>query len=59
MRKEFAVFAGKKIVAKFFTESEAREAVKAGQHVRWLMTVWKPKRNGTRWVKVEYIERSA
>jgi hypothetical protein len=51
MRKEFAVFAGRKIVAKFFTEREAIAAVKDGQHVRWMIN--------NKWIKVEYSEGEA
>ena len=49
MRKEFAVFAGRKIVAKYFSEREAVANMKEGQHVRWMI--------GKKWVKVEYSER--
>jgi hypothetical protein len=52
MRKDYAVFAGKKKIAMYWTEQEAINAVaNANQHVRWFV-------NG-RWVKVEYSERSA
>ena len=51
MRKDFAVFAGSKIVEKYWTEREAISAIKDKQHVRW--------RIGKKWVKVEYSERAA
>lgn len=44
MRKEYAIFNGRKLVAKYWTEAEARQCLQSGQHIRRWNWGWDCKR---------------
>lgn len=50
VRKEYAIFSGRKLVAKFWTEEEASQQLQDGQHVRRWNWDWSRRAS---WVSID------